>query len=361
MMALTVAFVSETVPKEKTGSAMGLLGTMSAIGTTLGPSLGGVLMTGLGWRAIFLVNIPLGIVNYFLAHRYLPHDRQHAAPNKARFDIPGTVLLALCLAAYALAMTMGRGHFDRRNAGLLSLALLFALLFVYAEKRVKAPLIHLAMFGKAELGAALAMNALVSAVMMATLVVGPFYLSRGLGLTTAIVGLVLSLGPMISAGSGLVAGRIVDKLGAPKMMVAGLAEMLVGALGLALLPTLFGLVGYVAAIAVLTPGYQLFQAANNTRVMQDVQADQRGLISGMLSLSRNLGLISGAALMGAVFAFACGADNVSLASPASVSAGMRATFLLAAAMMTVALIMALHIYRQAWRNQQLATCKQCTE
>src|ERR1044071_9458039 len=74
MMALTIAFVGDTVPKEKTGSAMGLLGTMSAIGTALGPSLGGVLIAELGWRAIFVVNVPLGILTFFLAHRYLPHD-----------------------------------------------------------------------------------------------------------------------------------------------------------------------------------------------------------------------------------------------------------------------------------------------
>ena len=62
MMALTMALVGETVPKARTGSAMGLLGTMSAIGTALGPSLGGVLIAGPGWRAIFLVNLPLGLL-----------------------------------------------------------------------------------------------------------------------------------------------------------------------------------------------------------------------------------------------------------------------------------------------------------
>jgi Major Facilitator Superfamily. len=67
MMALTMAFVGETVPKAKTGSAIGLLGTMSAIGTALGPSLGGMLIAGLGWRAIFLINLPLGILALFLA------------------------------------------------------------------------------------------------------------------------------------------------------------------------------------------------------------------------------------------------------------------------------------------------------
>src|SRR5215813_8752949 len=120
MMALTMAFVSETVPKAKTGSAMGLLGTMSAIGTALGPSLGGVLISALGWRAIFLVNLPLGVLTLFLAHRFLPADRREPKQHRAGFDMMGTTLLALTLAAYALAMTVGRGRFGALNMALLA-------------------------------------------------------------------------------------------------------------------------------------------------------------------------------------------------------------------------------------------------
>ena len=72
MMALAMAFVGDTVPKAKTGSAMGLLAAMSAIGTALGPSLGGVLIAGPGWRTIFLVNVPLGVLTAALAYRSLP-------------------------------------------------------------------------------------------------------------------------------------------------------------------------------------------------------------------------------------------------------------------------------------------------
>src|SRR4051812_4325028 len=75
MMALAMALVGETVPKAKTGSAMGLLGTMSAVGTALGPTLGGVLIAGFGWPAIFLVNVPVGLVALELARRSLPADR----------------------------------------------------------------------------------------------------------------------------------------------------------------------------------------------------------------------------------------------------------------------------------------------
>jgi len=193
MMALTLASVSETVPKEKIGSTMGLLGTMSAIGTTLGPSLGGLLIAGLGWRAIFLVNAPLGILNFLLAHRYLPPDHRKSKADRASFDNTGILLLAVTLAAYALAMTIGRGRFGVLNITLLLAAVFGVALFVRAEARAASPLIRLAMFRNPVLSASLAMSTLVSTVMMSTLVVGPFYLSRALGLEAALVGLVLSV------------------------------------------------------------------------------------------------------------------------------------------------------------------------
>ena len=339
MMALTMAFVGETVPKAKTGSAMGLLGTMSAIGTALGPSLGGVLIAGPGWRAIFLINIPMGILAFLLAHRCLPADRHRAKTDRTGFDTMGTLLLALTLAAYALAMTIGRGSFGLLNMALLLAAVCGFGLFVFAEARVASPLIRLAMFRDPGLSAGLATNALVSTVVMATLVVGPFYLSRGLGLDATLVGLVMSVGPMISALSGVVAGRIVDRSGAPLIVILGLILVAAGSFALSVVPVAFGIAGYIAAIAVLTPGYQLFQAANNTAVMMDVSPDQRGVISGLLSLSRNLGLITGASVMGAVFALATAASDITTADPTAVATGMRITF--AAACILIALALAI--------------------
>jgi MFS family permease len=181
MMALAMALVGETVPKARTGSAMGLLGTMSAIGTALGPSLGGLLIAGLGWRAIFFVTLPLGVLAFLLAHRYLPADRRGPETQRTGFDSVGTLLLALTLAAYALAMTIGRGSFGSRNMALLFAAAIGIGLFAVAEARATSPLIRLAMFRDRALSASLAMSTLVSTVMMATLVVGPFYLSHALG------------------------------------------------------------------------------------------------------------------------------------------------------------------------------------
>jgi EmrB/QacA subfamily drug resistance transporter len=337
MMALTMAFVGETVPKAKTGSAMGLLGTMSAVGTALGPSLGGVLIAGFSWPSIFLVNVPLGILTFLLAHRYLPVDRRVPKVAGAGFDNLGTLLLALTLAAYALAMTIGRGRFGPLNMALLLAAVLGVGLFVRAEARAASPLIRLAMFRDPVLSASLAMSALVSTVMMATLVVGPFYLSRALGLDAAVVGLILSVGPLVAALTGVPAGRIADRFGGHRITIVGLVGMAGGASLLAVLPATLGIPGYIAPIVVITAGYALFQTANNTAVMADISPDQRGVISGMLNLSRNLGLITGASVMGAVFALASATIDVAMAHPAAVATAMRVTFAVGAILIGVAL------------------------
>ncbi|RWP62256.1 MFS transporter [Mesorhizobium sp.] len=340
MMTLTMAFVGETVPKARTGSAMGLLGTMSAIGTALGPSLGGLLIAGAGWRAIFLVNVPLGLLAFCLAYRYLPADRREPKTDRAGFDVVGTLLLALTLGAYALAMTIGRGRFGQLNLALFVAAVFAAGLFVLVEARVASPLIRLAAFGNTTLSASLAMSALVATVMMATLVVGPFYLSRALGLDAAVVGIVMSVGPLVAALTGVPAGRIADRFGAGRMTVIGLIAIAAGCFILSVMPAISGIPGYIAPIAVITSGYALFQTANNTAVMWDIRPDQRGVISGLLNLSRNLGLITGASVMGAVFAFASEAIDIATARPDAIATGMRITFAVAALLIIVALVVA---------------------
>ncbi|WP_160108697.1 MFS transporter [Pseudomonas izuensis] len=327
MMALTLAFVGETVAKDKTGSAMGLLGTLSAIGTAMGPSLGGVLIAGLGWRAIFLITVPLGLLTLLLAHRYLPADQHRAKTARAAFDPLGTLLLALTLAAYALAMTLGRGHFGALNIALLLLACVGVGAFVWVEKRAAAPLIRLAMFRDRPLSGSLLMSLLVTTVMMGTLVVGPFYLAQALGLSAVEVGLVLSVGPLVAALTGVPAGRIVDRFGARRMTLAGLVAIALGCLLLSVLPSTLGIGGYLAPMVVITLGYAVFQTANNTAVMADVQPEQRGVVSGLLNLSRNLGLITGASVLGAVFALA--SATVVTAPPQAVAHGMRTTFAVA--------------------------------
>ncbi len=286
LMTLAMALMRQSASPARLGRAMGLLGTMSALGTALGPSLGGLLIPLAGWRGIFWAQVPLGLIALGLAVASLPRDR---AP--------------------------GRQPPPARRTP--------------AQRRpVSGSLVP-----------SLIANLLVAAVMMATLVVGPFYLGRGLGLTEAAAGLVMAVGPAVSIASGVPSGRLVDGLGSGRVLGLGLGLLAAGALLMALLPAWLGLAGYVLAILVLTPGYQLFQAANNTAALADVPADRRGTVAGLLSLSRNAGLIAGASLMGAAFAAGVGAQDLAHAAPAAIAAGLRQTFLLAGGLMVAAAVL----------------------
>jgi hypothetical protein len=107
-----------------------------------------------------------------------------------------------------------------------------------------------------------------------------------------------------------------------------------------MMPAISGIPGYIAPIVVITVGYALFQTANNTAVMTDIRPDQRGVVSGMLNLSRNLGLITGASFMGAMFALASATIDIATARPEAVATGMRVTFVVAAILIVSALAIA---------------------
>lgn len=335
LMAMTVVMVRATVASERTGAAMGLLGTMSAVGTALGPSLGGALVASCGWRAVFFANVPLALLALALAARHLPRDPARTGTARERFDAAGTALLAATLTAFALATTVREGSAGVR-AALLLLALGGALAFALVERRLATPLIPLSMLSEAGLGAALATNGLVSTVMMATLVVGPFYLTRSLGLDAGHAGLAMSVGPLVSALTGVPAGRLVDRIGPQRMTSIGLIGVGIGTALLALSAGHGSVLGYVLPLAFLTSSYALFQAANNTAVLADVPPQRRGLVSGLLSLSRNLGLMTGAAALGAVFAAACGAVDAADAPPEVVGRAMQITFATGAALVGTA-------------------------
>lgn len=335
MMTLTVAVVSNLVPKDRTGSAMGLLGTISAVGTAVGPTMGGALVAAWGWPSVFAVLAALGLVAVIAGGALFPADAK-AAQRTTGFDLPGLSLLALSLGTFSAVFTVGG-----RMPGVALLGLSFAsafglAAFVRTEARAPAPLVRLDLLRDRTLGTGLASLMLVSAIVMATLVVGPFYLSEVLSLDPVETGMVMSVGPAVAALTGVPAGRVVDRLGSFPVIVAGLLAVMIGSLLLTLLPVLFGVGGYAASLVVLTFGYAMFQAANTTAIMQATASDQRGVTSALLGLSRNMGLIWGASAMAAVYAMGSRhAEAVGLS--AGGGAGLIATFALSAGLAGVAL------------------------
>lgn len=281
LMTLSLALARQIAPSHRVGRAMGLIASASALGTAVGPALGGLLLAAFDWRSLFLAQVPAGLL--------------------------ATLMAALLLPANAAAETKQRSP---------------AFLWQNVDQ----------MMG-------LALNLAVSAVMMTTLVVGPFLLTGPLGLTSVSVGLVMAIGPIVSTLTGLPSGRLVDRWGSRPAVSLGLAILAAGALGFALLPERLGLTGYILAVALLTPGYQLFQSGNTTATLADAPPEARGIISGLLGLSRNLGLVLGAWGLGAVFSAAAGTAELGSAIPEAILRGTRDVFLLSTALMIGALVL----------------------
>lgn len=328
MMALTTAAVGDMVPKERSGSAMGLLATVSAVGTALGPSIGGAVLAALGWHAVFGVMGAGAIVAWLFGYALVPQDRR-GAPG-FHLDIWGVLILVATLSAYALAAT---SRIDPLGTSILWVGALLGLgLFIAVETRVAAPLVDLRLLADPVLATSLASLAVVSAILMSTLIVGPFYLSQVLRLPPLGVGLVVSVGPTVTALVGLPAGHLVDRLGAARVTLIGLSTLLLGTAAMMVLPARLGTVGYIASIATTTAGYALFQTAANTAIMARAGSPRRGVVSALLALARNLGLISGASVMGAIFA---AGSTGAFGLPIGAQTGLILTFGLAAALTTV--------------------------
>lgn len=335
MMSLTVAAVSDAVPAERAGSAMGLLGTVSAVGTALGPSLGGALLGAFGWQSLYVFMAVAGGVALLLCIPLLPSDRP--AASRPAFDLPGNLLLAGAVAAYALAAALHQDAVPYGNGLLLALAVLLLVAFVKAERRAPAPLVDLGLLLLPGVGLALLSLSAVSALLMATLVVGPFYLRDGLGLAPLQIGLLMSVGPVVSAISGIPAGRFVDRAGAGGAARIALVGIAAGSAGLALLPPLLGVAGYGLPLVLLTASYALFQAANNTGLMVRAGATSKGVVAALIALSRNLGLVTGAAVMPLLYAAgSAGRGGLPLSDQAA--SGLFVTFLTGALAALTALV-----------------------
>lgn len=287
LMTLAMALTRQTVSKSQLGRAMGMLGTISALGTALGPVLGGFLLVVSGWQSIFGLQFILAGIAIILARVLLPNDY-------IKKQIP-------------------------------------ALTSLQTDQNITPNLM---------------VNLLVAAVMMTTLVIGPFYLSLGLNLDQIQVGLIMGIGPVVAILSGIPSGRLVDRWGSRYIVTIGLIFLIIGSSMLAILPKLMGISGYIMPIIILTSGYQLFQAANNTMTLADVPKARQGMVSGLLSLSRNMGLIIGASVMGAIFSFGVGTNQLTQATALAIIDGMQLTFICAGALMVVGLLISCVSFRR---------------
>ncbi|WP_270827969.1 MFS transporter [Aeromonas sp. Y318-1] len=334
MLVLSLAMVGQLVSPARRGRGMGLLGTLSACGTALGPSFGGLLLDIAGWQPAFLALLPIGLLALVCGLFGLPRDAAYTEGE--RLNLASLSLLLVALLCYGLALTSTAALALWLGGG----ALLATAWLVRSELGAAAPLLPLALLGTRQLRGGLVASALVAGIMVLTLLIGPFYLQGVFGLDPLTSGLLISGGPLLAALTGLPAGWLVDRVGAITVVRLGLLLMSAAAALLAVLSPALGPLGYLLPILLLTAGYALFQTANNSAVIGGSGGQARGAVAGLLTLARNLGQLTGAAGLGALFAGLAGGGDPAVASASELHFAMQASFALGGVLLLAALWLA---------------------
>ena len=332
LQANSVAIIALAMPPEELGRGIGIQGTAQAVGLALGPTVGGFLIAAGGWRLIFLVNVPVGVLAFALAWFLIPRSRH--LQRQTSFDWAGLALFVPAVAALLYAITSladGRGSVSGEFAGLLAGCAALGAAFLVREATTPHPMLDLSLFRRIPFSAGAASGLLSYLVMFGALYAAAFYLESGPEhLGAGVAGLELSIMPVAFGVVAPFAGRAADRWGARLPTVAGmlLASASLGTIGL-VRPSGAAL---LAGLAGLGLGLGLFTPANNAAIMGSAPRQQAGVASGVLNMTRGMGTATGQALAALILSVAA----AGLTHPASVLSG----FFSCAAFLAVASVVA---------------------
>lgn len=351
---LGLAIVTEVFPASERGRAIGVIGSVVSLGIALGPSIGGLLLGLVGWRSIFLVNVPIGLVATFLVARVVPSSQGQVV--KQRFDLLGALLAVFILGSFSLGMTQGQrqGFGSSTSLGLLAVAALGLVCFLVVEARTQSPLLELRLFRNRQFSVSLLSGWLVYLVYGGSLLIAPFFLEFVKHYPTWKVGLLLAVPSVLSGLIAPIAGSLSDRFGSRPISLIGLVLMVSGCLAISTFDTQLTELGYVLRYALFGLGLGFFQSPNNSAVMGSVPRERLGIASGLLSLSRTSGATVGVPLLGAVFSALSGGlasdSGVVAAPPTAIVVGVQGTFHLAALILFVATATAAVAWRMEHRH-----------
>lgn len=300
MMTVGPAVITLTFPGSERGRAFGMIGMAVAGGATTGPVLGGFLVQALGWRSIFFVNIPIGLIGAILVMKYIPKEKTHQ--KDGGFDWRGTVLFSA--ATILLVFTLNEGN----NLGWSSLSvialaaasILLFILFVYTEKRASDPLLDISLF-RIKLFTTSNISALVSFItMMSLFFVLPFYLQIVFNYSPSQIGLTILPLPLTIMLISPLSGYLSDKIGSRILCTAGLIIVFLALLSTMMLDTSSKPPDITLRLVAFGIGSAMFQSPNNSAIMGSVPPSRSGIASGMIATMRNLGGSIGVAVSGAI-------------------------------------------------------------
>ena len=301
LFANSPAILTKNFPASQRGQALGLQGAMTYLGLTTGPFLGGWLADTFGWHSVFYINIPIGMLAIWLSASIIPRDTPSGQTE--RFDLPGALTFMVGLVTLLFALNQGHalGWTSPLILGLFTASFLILGLFTRIEMRVPAPMLDLSLFKRRVFTMSTISPILNYICVYSVLFLTPFYLIQGRGLSASQAGLILTAQPILMAFTAPFSGRISDRIGSRIPTTLG---MLVMAGGLFLVSRLtlespFWMV--VLGLAIGGLGTGLFVAPNNSALMGDAPRNRQGIAAGVLALARNVGMVLGIGLTGAIF------------------------------------------------------------
>ncbi|MBN2359133.1 MAG: MFS transporter [Deltaproteobacteria bacterium] len=304
IMSTAPALLTTSFPAERRGQALGMLSTGTYAGLTIGPPLGGLIISTLGWRWVFFLNAPATILVLALGLWLLPH--RDPRPGQ-RLDWSGTATLISGLPLLLLVLSQGTawGWLTVRTLGVAAPALGLLGLFVAIERRRQQPLLDLALFGSPRFSGATLSAIFNYVALFSQSILLPFYLTEGLGLTSAHAGLLLTAQPLLMAIVVSPAGALSDRLGTRPLATAGMLLMAAALAGMTTLDRGSGQLAVFAWLALLGLGTGIFISPNSSALMGAAPRRQQGVAGGVMATARNLGMVIGIAVATAVF-YACG-------------------------------------------------------
>lgn len=300
LMANASAIVAATFPSSSRGQALGMVGTIVALGSLTGPSVGGVLVDLFGWESIFYVNLPIGLLGFAAGQIILPREARQTGE---AFDYPGAILFAAGMTCFLLSIIHGEdlGWLSKTVITLFIAAVVLLTLFVRHEKRTPFPMIDLSLFKIWAFWSGNAAGLISFMALFSNTMLLPFYLTTILHLSPSQVGLLMTPFPLLMALLAPVSGYLSDRINPAFLSTAGLSVTTLGLLSLTLLGEHTPLWEIALSQATLGLGNALFQSPNNNSVMSSVPPEKLGIASGFNSLVRNIGQVSGIAISVSIF------------------------------------------------------------
>jgi EmrB/QacA subfamily drug resistance transporter len=301
----SVAIIVTAVGDANRGRALGMQGAAQAVGLCAGPVIGGLLIYYLGWRWVFWVNVPFGILGAILGWLILPQTR--LGSEHPKFDWGGAALLGPTLTVLVLALNQGSdwGIMSPALLGCVAVGSVLLIAFVRKEMHAPSPLLDMRLFRRRAFSAGNIAGLLSYAILFGVFFLMPFVLERAYRETSLGAGLRLAVVPIVLGCVAPFSGGLSDRLGARWLTAGGMLTTFAGLalLFVALDGSADGLWLVTSALGVIGMGQGLFTAPNNSAIMAAAPAEETGEAGGVLNLARSVGTAVGIALASAVLSW----------------------------------------------------------